>query len=269
MGLSGMTGFSHSGDICQWVAVDESGTIVGMDLGHWDKGVYLVDEDWNFTYWDLLRYMIIGDYEGMSTDGWSVGSKIGNYNKGNGYYNSALGYYVSHGTIVRNDAEILTRYFYAQPSLVKDALNDLSKNALSEFINSMAWDNFLKTDKLAQTVLQKRRDIGRKLIKRVPEIIAFGSIIYDMYKNGININNCSDAVISALSSYLADVAIKDGLSGLVAVCGTEGFGLASALAISGVFAYGWAYIMTPFVTSFNHTFGSYDTIKDIYWEGYK
>lgn len=61
----------------------------------------------------------------------------------------------------------------------------------------------------------------------------------------------------------------DGLSGLVAVCGTEAFGLVGALTISGIYAYGLAYIMTPFVTSFNHTFGSYDTIKDIYWEGYK
>ena len=128
-----------------------------------------MDDFWDGSYWDLLRFTLIGDYSGCSTKGWAKGVNIaGQYNTGGEYYNSRLGCYVQHGTIVRNDVQLLTRYFYAQPSLAKDALNSLSKDFLKGFIiEGIAWDNFLKNNKRAQTILRKSGDIGSRFIKNI------------------------------------------------------------------------------------------------------
>lgn len=55
-----------------WVAVDQDDNILGLDLNSPDQGVYVVDDDkWDGTYWDLLRYELIGNHVGLG-GGWGL-----------------------------------------------------------------------------------------------------------------------------------------------------------------------------------------------------
>ena len=67
MGLSGMNPFT-----LHWVAVDQDDNILGLDLNSPDQGVYVVDDDKrDGTYWDLLRYKLIGNHIGLGA-GWGL-----------------------------------------------------------------------------------------------------------------------------------------------------------------------------------------------------
>ena len=98
-----------------------------MNLGHWDKGVYVVDGTWDGLHWDLMRFKVIGcqgDYD------YKIGEPIaGRYNtEGGGYM--LVGHFVEYGTSPASNPELmlyaagleLYDYLYEHP-MVADALS--------------------------------------------------------------------------------------------------------------------------------------------------
>lgn len=265
MGLSGMTNLSHSDGTCHWVAVDADHKIVGMDLGHWDEGVYEVDGFWDGSYWDLLRYPLIGDYSGRSTKGWGKGVNIaGQFNQSDGgYYNRTLGCWVQYRTRPRENADLLVKMFQADKSLVGYALMDFSENVLSGMVEGGIWDQHLKNDRIAQRIISKSTLLGQKLLQKAPTIIAFSLIGYDMYSNNINSNNITDALTLALCSYLTKVMINDGIAGLVSVVGTSASLALGAGFLAGC-AYGLTYILSEIQINIDARLGTPQALGTMY-----
>lgn len=100
----GLSGFTQS--TMHWVAVDENYIVLDFDLNSPDQGVYLVDdENWDGTYWDLLRYRLLGiqkpDFD------YRKGS-VGEFDSsGKGYYNGILESYILYDVIVKPNKSII------------------------------------------------------------------------------------------------------------------------------------------------------------------
>ena len=268
MGLFGSTGFASGGyGTCHWIAVDENDIILGMDLNSPDQGVYVVDDDnWDRSYWDLLRYKVVGNHKGLGL-GWSVGACIrGMYNKsGNGYYNSYFGTWVKYGTIPRQNTDLLYSMFCAMPSLVFEAISDITGEIIDETGKGILWGQHLKYDKFAQKILSRCTTLGKWLFRNTPNLIMFGIIVYDMYSNGFTPNIIADAVITVLSWYLADVAV-DGIIGLGSVLGT-GAVITLGVGLIAAEIYGAWYGLTTISNSINTQYGNRDAMMDRYWYG--
>ena len=241
MGLGGITGFSHSDGTCHWVAIDGEGTIVGLDLEHWDKGVYEVDDFWDGSYWDLLRYAIIGDHMGIGPEsGWQKGTNIkGKYNSGGGYYNSELGYYVSHGTIPREDAKLLVQIFQKEPSLIDYALRNFTTDVINEFLVSYIYNKNIDLGLSLKFISNGTAKAMTKAFVGLTYIEA-GAIIYSLAKNGFNYENVSEALSFALTLYFMKVASGGpaAIIGLLETGASLGLGVGSMIGIGYLFGTG-------------------------------
>ncbi len=117
-------------DVLNWIAVDGDGNIVGMDLDHWDKGVYQVDGKWDGTHWGLMSYKVIGTQSEQYMNDYKIGDPIaGKYDTSGGGY-MLLGHFVKYGTSPASDPNLmlyaagreLYDYLYEHP-MVADVLN--------------------------------------------------------------------------------------------------------------------------------------------------
>lgn len=202
-----------------------------------------------------------------SGSGWGVGTNIkGKYNTGGGYYNATLGYYVLHGIIPRQNADLLLKIFHADKSLVPIALMSLSEDIVSGLFKGILWDSHFTYNKQALQILSKCGKYGAFIIKNSPTIVAAGMIGYDMYTNGVNPNNVSDAVVTALSAYLTNVAMQGGLTGLASTIGT-GATFALGAGVIAAEVYGIGYGLTVIANNINTQFGNYSFWGDWYLNG--
>lgn len=263
MGLSGMnTSTLH------WVAVDQDDNILGLDLNSPDQGVYVVDDDkWDGTYWDLLRYELIGNHVGLGA-GWGIGMNIrGRYDKsGGGYYNTAWGRNVAYGTTPRKDANLLVDIFRTEPSLVLIAMMSLSEDIASGLFKGILWDSHFTYNKQALQLLSRTDRLGVFIIKNAPTIISAGMIGYNMYTEGFTPNNIGNAVVTALTTYLTNVAMGSGIIGVATTIGT-GATVALGAGVIAAEVYSAWYGLTTITNAINTQWGTYDFFGDLYLNG--
>ena len=263
MGLSGM-----STSTLHWVAVDQDDNILGLDLNSPDQGVYVVDDDkWDGTYWDLLRYELIGNHVGLGA-GWGIGMNIrGRYDKsGGGYYNTAWGRNVAYGTTPRKDANLLVDIFRTEPSLVLIAMMSLSEDIASGLFKGILWDSHFTYNKQALQLLSRTDRLGVFIIKNAPTIISAGMIGYNMYTEGFTPNNIGNAVVTALTTYLTNVAMESGITGVATTIGTGAtFALGAGVIAAEVYS-AW-YGLTTITNAINTQCGNYDFFGDLYLNG--
>ena len=263
MGLSGV-----NPSTLHWVAVDQDDNILGLDLNSPDQGVYVVsDDEWDGTYWDLLRYELIGNHVGLGA-GWGIGMNIrGRYDKsGGGYYNTAWGRNVAYGTAPRKDADLLVDIFRTEPSLVFEALTSLSEDIASGLFEGILWDSHFTYNKQALQLLSRTDKLGVFIIKNSPTIISAGMIGYNMYTEGFTPSNISDAVVTALTTYLTNVAMESGITGVATTIGT-GATFALGVGVIAAEVYSAWYGLTTITNAINTQWGNYDFFGDLYLNG--
>ena len=142
-------------ETCNMVVTNKNGKILKVDLDHVDKGVYKVDEDdWDGTYWDLLRFEVIG----CQIDGYiyNVGDYIGGGidRAGGGYYNSIVGRWVQYGTIPIENADFIDLIAsFCQSDLFESNLALITRLAENSGIN-YEYVKYLKNFSMALTIAE-------------------------------------------------------------------------------------------------------------------
>lgn len=233
MGLSGITGFSHDYNL---IVVNGDYDILYVDMDHWDQGVYLCDEEgWEFTtYWDILRFELIGSHD------------VGPYHKednirgkfntsGGGYYNKTLERWINYGTRPIQDAVLMSSIFHTDPSVAKDALLSFVGNVINDVFLHSLYNKNIEIG-MAKKILNPTTVLLMKGAQRGITYMGIGAIAYDMFANGVNIQNTTDAIGLALAEYLTYVVLTKGVTGLVSVLGT---GAAGALGLGALVGMGY------------------------------
>ncbi len=187
MGLSGLTTST-----CHWIAVDENDIIIDYDLLSPDKGVYLVDDDqWDGTYWDLLRYKLIGrQYDDFS---YQKGSYAKYDISGNGYFNNTWNRFVPYGIRPRE-----------HPLLIRDILN--SDEIL---IYDILQSNFFGYNLALSTRILEKFNLNPEYIKFLHSFSNALTIAeaYNLYKRfqfqGVTVENIYDSAMLTLTTLAA------------------------------------------------------------------
>jgi len=210
MGLFGSTGFASGGyGTYQWTAVNGVGTVIDSDMSSSDTGVYLVDDDWDGTYSGLSNYWQIG---------WQIPGII--YRKG-GIYDFLL----LNGNIFSAEFKSAMAYngYTYQFGYYKDTPSANNNDDIIDMIdfysttfdlyqcNPFYWEakngnvyNIFNRYGHQRYVYNRSYKLAWKRLKLAPvsivmNLISAGDIVNDMYQNGLNWGNTTDAILLGIS----------------------------------------------------------------------